>query len=624
MWKNITFTAIIIVALFFIFIQNDSWRYISPDMIYTAIISTDGYIVPGQKQDFLVNIFKDIDGNRIFEDKANFGVKITIPLNNGKTEEAILPLEYKSSGKYFFSYNFPENLDYSEILVSLFPDKRTDKLIMQNKIPVKKEETLIVQPPENQIYIGDSLSFELASVDKKSGLSQFKIPVRVKLIAPSGFTTLNRIVTTDTEGMARFETKIHPASPEGFYTFVFNSGNFEQKFSIYIRKYNKNSTLFNTIPAYAPVYALNENTGYIFNLNCGESDALIAYGCPDSSHRQIEIWQNGKLHYYSNLNLEGGTISIILNKPLLSGCPALFKVWQLKDNKISSHEITRYIPSHSPNRVGKFLIDVNSEFQNTNKDRLASCFARKGYLGISSKLMYENLTQVLSQNLKTITPNSQNEIPLNYYENLLKENNEKHSKFSFYLVEHESDINYNKETKLILDTKTFLTNYLENLKTDELNLNNLLEESICRVDRFKYLDLQEQTDEIKNIESLIIPLSEIYCYLNKFQNQKQKYASPVLSTVNKMKNITFIPAEFAFDFTSNNNLNNFPMLDIKPIPRSLQSIQGLLHATGKVMLSNDKSNTIINLDKPEITIPTYKYNKLSNLRNIPLILEIQN
>ena len=134
------------------------------------------------------------------------------------------------------------------------------------------------------------------------------------MITPSDVTTLNRIVTTDNEGLADFRTFIHAASPEGFYRFIFQSGEFEQKVSIYVKRQKEGEVrlaYLETVPSYMNDFDTNETCGYIFNLNTGKTDALMAYGCPDSDHRQVEIWQNGRLNYYADLNLEGLTGNII-------------------------------------------------------------------------------------------------------------------------------------------------------------------------------------------------------------------------------------------------------------------------------------------------------------------------
>ena len=624
MRKNIFLVLVTLLILFLIYQQNDTWRHISPDTIFTAIISTDGYISPGEKQDFLVSLFKNIDGKRVFESKTNIGIKLSMPLQDGTVKETAIPLTNNAPGKYLCTYNFPENLDDSEVEVTLFPDNRTDKPISKCKIPVKRERAIVIKPPENQVYVGGKVSFKLASVDIKSGQSLFKIPIRVKLIPPSGFTTINRVVITDFDGLATFQTKIHPASPEGIYTFIFQSGNFHQKIFVNIK--NQKNTLpyadnIDPIPLYKQTDNSNENCGYIFNLNCERNSILIAYGCPESEHRQIEIWQNGKIHYYSNFPLEGGIVSIPLNKPLLAGCPALFKVWQIKDNQVSSHEKIRYIPPNNPNKLGNFLMEVNSEFQNTEKDRLACSFSRKGFIAASSKFSVENLTKTNLFDLKEITPSNQIEIPLSYYENLLN-NSDQNSSSSFLLVDRKYELNEEKDYHIILDTKLFLDEYLNYLSKKEPSLNSLLQESLCRIDRFQLLDLQSQKTEIENIEALITPISEIYSYLNKFQNQKKIYAPSILSCINRVKNITFIPAEFSFDFSQNQyDLSHIPMLDIKPVARGLQSIQGVFKPTGKIFLRKNNSTSIIELDKPKVTISSKDWGSIENLRSIPLLIE---
>ena len=625
MKKNISISLAILFAFYLVFIQNDPWRHISPDKIYTAVVSTDGSIVPGHSQDFLINLLRNTDDKRVFSDHIKANIRLTMHLTDGTIKEDTVPLTYLKPGKFLCTYRFPENLEETNVDMLVYPDRRTDKPILNCQIPVKNEKAVIIKEPKNQVFTGDNLLFQLASVEKKTSFPLFKIPIRVKLITPSGYTTINRVITTDTEGLANFETNIHSASPAGIYTFLFQSDNFEQKISINVKD-EAEKLIARSFPAmYELLDNPNDNSGFIFNLNCEQQGSLIAYGCPESEHRQIEIWQNGKLQYYSNLELEGGTVSIILQKPLLAGCPVLFKVWLINKNRVISHEKIRYLPPHQINKASSFLKDVNSEFQNTERDKLAIFLSRKGFIGASSNIIVENLTKTSSPNLKAIYPNSKNEIPLTYYENLLQAENQTNDKHNsdFFLVENEFTAKPDSKLTILLDTSYFLKNYIKYLSQKEVSINNLLQESICRVDRFQYLDLQEQQDEIEKLEGLLIPISEIYSYLNKFPQKKPLFANQILSCINKMKNIVFIPAEFTFDLSNikENQLNNLPMLDIKPISRSLQSIQGLFKSNGKILIKKDNKATEIELKNSEITISSENCDSIINLRSTPLIIE---
>lgn len=626
MKKNISLSIAILLAFYLVFVQNDPWRHISPDKLYTAVVSTDGSIVPGHSQDFLINLFKNTDKQRSFSEHIKAGIKLKMQLTDGTTKEDIVPLSFLTSGKFICSYLFPDNLEQTDVEMIVFPDRRTDKPILTCKIPVKNEKAIIIKEPDKQIYTGDNIHFELASVEKATSFPLFKTPIRVKLIAPSGFTTINRIVTTDTDGLASFETNIHPSSPEGTYTFVFQSDNFEQKVSVNVKDKSEKLTANKFPTVYELIDNPNENSGFIFNLNCEPQGSLMAYGCTESEHRQIEIWQNGKLQYFSNLKLEGGTVSLILQKPLLAGCPVLFKVWQINKDKITSHEKVRYIPPHQQNRASLFLKDVNSEFQNTERDRLSIFLSRKGYIAGPSNISIESLTKISSPDLKAVFPSSFNEIPISYYEEMLLNNEEpdNNSQNEFYLAEHEFPLKDGNKCTILLDTPTFLTHYLKKLTQKKPCLDNILKESVCRADRFQYLDLQEQKVEIEKLEGLLIPISEIYSYLNKFPQKKAVYSSQILSCVNKIKNIIFIPAEYTFDISKGkeNDLNYLPMLDIKPVSRSLQSIQGLLKPTGKILLKKENKNSELELNKPEITISSNDCDSLTNLRSTPLIIEV--
>ena len=122
---------------------------------------------------------------------------------------------------------------------------------------------------------------------------------------------------------------------------------------------------------------------------------------------------------------------------------------------------------------------------------------------------------------------------------------------------------------------------------------------------------------------MIIPLSELYSYLNKFQDKKSIYAPQILSSINKIKDLIFVPAEFTFDLVKYRNLNHLPMLDIKPVPRSLQSIQGLLRQNGKILLSNENASATFDLNQSSFEVSDYDWDKLINLRTLPLITLLQ-
>ena len=627
MKKNISLSIAILFAFYLVFVQNDPWRHISPDKVYTAIVSTDGSIVPGHSQDFLINLFKNTDNQRSFSGHIKAGVKLKMQLTDGTTKEDTVPLSFLKPGKFICNYLFPENLEETNVEMIVFPGRRIDKPILTCKIPVKNEKAVVIKEPDKQVFTGDNIHFELASVEKATSFPSFKTPIRVKLIPPSGFTTINRIITTDTDGLATFETNIHPSSPEGTYTFVFQSDNFEQKVFVNVKDKSEKLIANNFPTVYELIGNPNENSGFIFNLNCEPQGSLMAYGCTESEHRQIEIWQNGKLQYYSNLKLEGGTVSLILQKPLLAGCPVLFKVWQINKDKITTHEKIRYLPPHQQNRASLFLKDVNSEFQNTEKDRLSIFLSRKGFIAGPPNMSVENLTKVSSPDLKGVYPVSNNEVPLSYYENLLQkdevsENNELQT--GFFLAENEFVLKENSKCTILLDTTTFLTLYLKHISSKKLCLESILEESICRADRYNYLGLQDQKKELESLEGLLIPISEIYSYLNRFPQKKALYSPQILSCVNKLKNIIFIPAEYTFDISNvkEDKLNYLPMLDIKPVSRSLQSIQGLLKPTGKILLKKGGKSSELELNNPGIDISSKDCDSITILRSTPIIIEV--
>ena len=619
MKKKLSLILAIVLAGFLAVKLNDPWRHIDPSVLYSALISTDGAIIPGTRQDFLINIFKNANGQRTFESKTNLGLRLDFPLADGTRKKVTIPLVTAFPGKYTCSCQIPEETDYSEVTATLFPDSRTDKPIMSCKIPVKRERAIVVRPPHQAVYAGDKINFDFASIDKKSGLSMMKIPVRIKLISPSGLTTLNRVVSTDTEGLGTFETRIHRSSPEGYYTFIFQSANFEQKISVYVKQAEskKTPTDLADIPIYMPEQESNETSGFIYNLNCQSQDALLAYGCPDSEHRQIEIWQNGKLHYFANLDLEGGKISLLLQKPLLAGCPALFKIWQISENQVVSHEKIRYIEPRHKNRFNKFLTDLNADFQNTERDKLALALARQGFIGVSHKFTSENLTLIQKQNLRSVYPFSKKEIGLSYYQDLMTE---KKDLASFQIIQTNKALPSTAQCYVYLDSESFLNGYLNWLQKKESSLNRLLQEGICRVYLHSYLDFPSKSENIKELEGILIPLSEVYSYITNFPDKKKVFAPSILSVVNMIKEVVFVPAEFLFDLsTGNHNPTDVPMLEIAPVNCSFHSIQGLLKEAGTIQMSNETSTQTIKLDQPIIRLPP-GYSQLTNTRNFPLVI----
>ena len=624
MSKKISIILAIIAAAFVVRYFNDPWRKIKPSDVYTAIISTDGYISPSVRQDFLVNVFREIDNNRVFETKANLGISFTIPINQNESFTEILPLVYTQPGKYTCNYDFEKAIEGTVVTISVFPERRTDKPIVTCTLPVKKEKAIVVQPPDNQTYIGSKITFKLASVEKKSGLCIPKFPVRVRMTTPSGYTTLNRVVITDTEGLATLETFIHKASPEGYYTFTFAGENFEQKISIYVKEAPTEPTLasLETTPTYVSSEITNENCGFIFNLNCERNDALMAYGCPDSQHRQIEIWQNGKLNYYANLNLEGGTVSLVLHKPLLAGCPVLFKLWQITDNEVISHEKVRYLPFKTPDRLSDFLYQTNAEFHNTEKDRLAMSLARRAFTGVSSKMDFEDLTQIFSQNMRSVFPSPQTEITLQYFENKLIKQEKLLNQSSFELIEHETELDMKKNYKLYLDQSEFLKDYLQAIYNENSNLDSMLQEATCLTELFNKLSGNEKKEISQKLEGLLIPLTEIYGYTSKFPDKKKEVVPSILTVCNKIKECVSLPQEFLFEFSKNAyNLTNEPMLEIKPANRSLQSIQGLFRQAGKAIINNKTASLTIDLQQPSILLPD-GYTSFTNTRDLPVVIGV--
>ena len=187
------------------------------------------------------------------------------------------------------------------------------------------------------------------------------------MTTPFGDTTINRVVFSDIHGTAVFTTHLHDHAAAGIYEFEFSHGSTSKKTRISVwpkpDESNRITNLFNhKAGAFSPLssdflqeIAGKDSAGYVASLTLSSSAkseeismlseirvepdrAFLTYNAPNSEYRQIEVWQNGRILYSSDLQLDSGRISLPFPHACEPSQPMFFKVWSLTDTTLQVEE----------------------------------------------------------------------------------------------------------------------------------------------------------------------------------------------------------------------------------------------------------------------------------------------
>ena len=631
---------------------------------YLIAVSSDGAIRPGQQQELMVYVFSHADNQLVREQRLDLKAVITMQ-SYEQQQPSILEakLHYLSEGAYTGIFKIPENIKPGSASIEIYHQNTPSSSIHSCKIPVREDQALIVIPPSEPVYAGNWVSFKIASVDKKSGTGAFKKPVRVKLHAPNGHTTINRLVHTDLDGTAVFTTHINNNTRPGIYIFEFTQGSERVKISILVDLQKRNNDMltqrFNwhgssmlplstILPAtytstepqkndYMLVSQDLPNNKSLYDIRSEKKQAFLNYNCEGSTHRQIEVWQNGKAVYTSDLQLESGRISIPFSRGVKAGQPLFFKLWQLKQNKLRSYGYTTIVATTEKSPVSVILNEADKIITPAPSQPFTDMlFSQPGWMSAN---MPVKISSIKPQSPVSIEPEIIREadfaITASDALRLLQcDTSPQMRQQRFFLVENELQLNrYRFSTlKIWLDPERFFRSVISALHPEKSNIDLLIGEVECRTMRCDHSGISEKPAELEKLEGLMLPLSEFYDHTQISPAVASAVQPLLMRAMARMHHYIHIPRKIRDSLRkSPQDISKIgPFSPVLPFEISVDRLFEALKPGGKATLVSDNSSIQLNLvdavaifKTKNISGKEYYPDKLLNSRNTPILVELE-
>ncbi|MGM0601580.1 MAG: hypothetical protein ACQETH_17340 [Candidatus Rifleibacteriota bacterium] len=622
------------------------------DGIHFAV-SFDGPTQPNSEAEILLygiknNDIKIIDSNIL---SANLIARLErknkdrgfIPVSYG--EEKIVP-----DFPLIFRFQIPENSGNKKVWFNLYSNSARDQLLFSQKISIKPDRTLILTPPSTQPACGKSLSFNFHSFNLKTLAPEYRMPIRIKMQSPFNLFTLNKVLNTDINGKAIFQTLMHAHAAPGLYNFFINFANRKISASISVDgssvSNSANQLKARQLPSKIiamPEYKIDflANRKFLFSSLKAEKDMLnFNFACSGSSFRTIEIWQEQQLIDQSYLPIENGRSTYPLPRKINLKKPLKVKLWMLKDNKI---EVDTRIIVISPDKTFANLLKniktrINGITRFPEKQFLTN-FANENSHIYSNSMDKKQVSTSLPAFYKISSTKEQN---------IIADYKSRKSKRLDYFTK--TDVNYNFASRFFvvkneislagyhfnnlfihLSPVTFLQNFIASLPDNKADISYLLSEAEARLLLMNYLNLSQQKQQIKLLESLVTPLSEVALIINEKKSFHKKIKHRLYKTLGHFKNYVHIPAELK------SRINRIretipalgPLKNILDHKLELSELNRYLQSSGKIFINKNKGSFQLNLtgnlikqvNQSELNSKN-RIVKLTNSRVTPIIIEI--
>jgi|GEM_PF-6029800 len=271
-----------------------------------------------------------------------------------------VPVLESSSGQYSSKFLIPADIVEGEYSLGVFYPTNTS--IPLSMIPIKIEPTdlFCVDPPEMPVYLGDTLVFKIAATDANLEKGLYRLPIRCKMYTPEGLESVNRVVSTLSDGTTYFRCLIHPQGSKGIYKFVFSAGkrifnfeipilneiptqtrfwNFFKNFSAQIGKSFFSGRIFSKSSPLKTWFLKPEKKRKNSILWTKLVDDRISIGVSESTSkfRMIEVWNKNRLYFRQSLGVASGVLTIAPDNQgsLEKRFPILIKLWQKEESGVA-------------------------------------------------------------------------------------------------------------------------------------------------------------------------------------------------------------------------------------------------------------------------------------------------
>lgn len=631
---------------------------------YLFTISTDGPALPGYNQEFLINAFSRKSGALVREPWLKIGARLKRSDTTGQNISESLPiLPQTPEGTYICNFCIPENQNPGSSSLEIYPAGYPDIILCKSPVQECHDNALVVIPPKMQLHAGNWVSFKIASICRKNGAGNFKVPIRVKMMPPSGHTTINRVLFTDIDGIAVFTSHINNNSPVGIYTFDFFQGNEKLQLKVFIgsqlerlqsikRLFDKRndymqyfSAIFQPdtiissqpLPLYNLLNSPNTLSSILYEIRAENDQAFLSYDCKGSEYRQIEVWQNGKVVYNSDLQLDSGRIAIPFPHGIQAAQPIFFKLWQLRGNELRVQEQGLLSYSGKVTPALKLLADADLLFATAEQLPFNTrVFTRPGLLAANLSSKVVNITTRTEIDIKPIqTAAFDPETAVLDPVRLIQcDEQQSQAKQRFFLVDNELQLNRFRFStiKIWLDPYKFLTSAISALLIEKPGIDFMLGEIECRTLRCGLLGLSEQPAELEKLEGLLIPVTEFYEYSQLNKEIARAYKPMLARAISRLSKLIHVPEKLASMVRDSDSIEAKigPFSPILPSEINIDRMFSALKPGGKASLVSGGRIIPINLtgnvaifQAKSLPGKENRIEKLINSRSTPILVELE-
>ena len=624
-------------------------------------VSTDSNLIAGTRQDFVIYALNPSGEKPSPENARKLSAQLSLQTAESR-QPSILNSEARqlSDGAYVVSFEIPEQIMQKPAKLEI-NCQESHNPIFRGEVEVGRSTTLLVMPPPVVVYAGDWLNIRIAAACRKTGTGIFKAPIRVKLSGPGGHQTVNRIIQTDIDGTAMFTTHINNNSAGGRYSCEFTYGKETVRVTLNIKSIaaknqlrskllqDKNLNPIRTI--FESGKTLTEPQHYYFatplsqqsddeglkEVTLERSQIFLSYDCPNSVWRQIEVWQNGKIHYASDLQLVSGRISVSFKSPLQSNMPVKLKLWYLNDSGIKAFEKTFYRTGEQLTPISMFFKEADNLLPDNGSAMLASrALASKGLLtsNHADKIRINQSEPAPEQIIEPIvSPATAFSIVQETPARLLQADVRRRSGKRFFLVDTELQLNRYKFSSIRIwhNPRRFFGSLLRSLTFERSNIAFLIGEAEVRALRLQYLSMAERPAELEKLEGLLAPLCEFFEFCQDKPELRDAWQPGILRAASRLEKCIYIPENLSQAIKSYKIDMAIigPFMPVLPLELPLASLLPALKAGGKVSLVSGERQTPINLvgdvsifSSKSFSGKDERFETLLNTREMPVVVEL--
>ncbi|MBU1107402.1 MAG: hypothetical protein KKB51_12085 [Candidatus Riflebacteria bacterium] len=624
-------------------------------------VSADSAIIAGNRQDFVIYVLNPAGKAPSPENAKKLTARLNLPSANTQ-QPVILQSEAKrlSDGAYVASFEIPEQISQQPATLEI-NCQESRKLIFRDEAKTGRSVALLVLPPPAIVYAGDWLNIRIAAVCRKTGQGIFKIPVRVKFTIPGGHQTVNRVIHTDIDGTAIFSTHINSSAAGGHYSCEFFCGMETVRVNLNIKGItakhqqrvkllqNRNLSPISTMlksgknPAEAQQYyfasplSQQTNSEGLNAVTLEKGQIFLNYNCPDSVWRQIEVWQNGRIHYSSDLQLASGRISVSFRTPLQSNMPVKLKLWYLNDNGIKIYEQTFYQAGEHQTPISMFFKEADSLIAENGSTILArQALVTKGLLTSNqgSRIRINQADRLPEQIIESVPqPVTEFIVIQETPARLLESDVRRMADKRFFLVDTELQLSRYKFSNIRIwhNPRRFFGSLVGSLMAERSNIAFLIGEAEARTLRLPYMSLAARSVELEKLEGLLAPLCEFFEFCQDKPELLDAWQPGILRATSRLAECIFIPDKLAKAVKAHkiDTTRIGPFTPVLPFELPLAELLPALKSGGKVILVSGDRQMPINL-AGDVSIFSSKsfsgkkerFEKLLNTRAIPVVVEL--